>query len=274
MILLTLFLLTFVHGIQIVALYNYNHSAGVILTDSINDYVERGYWVPSNISLQEANPAILYQSIRVLIGSSETDVIGCLDKYGFCLSDAGFQDAVFNVTIGLFFIYLFIFSDVWKVMFGTVVTRSFPSDPHFSLMLFGAFWLILLNATILTWLGVQSGFSVIASSGDFYAVLFNSLNIFIILKIDETVLPLIRFFVEDFGHLNAQGDMSDERLALLVHGTQYHKPGYGQHWIKNITTGPIALRIVAVLNAFVALGIVGVPLAITIYYTTVTFKRC
>lgn len=276
-ILVTLFLLTVIHGIQLVALYNYNALSGYILTDTINDYVERQYWVSNNASLQAltlTNPAELHYRLREIFGGSERPVIGSLEDFGFCMSNDGYLYGIFNIVVGLFFIYLFIFADLWRVIFSTIITRSFPSDPHFKLVLFGAFWLVCLNAAILTWLGVESGFSVIASHGDFYSVLFNSLNIFIILKLDETVLPLIRFFVEDYGHLDQHGNMSDERLKVLTHGVQYHKPGYGQRWVKNMTTGHPLLRVVAVLNVFVTSAIIAAPLGVTINYAIITFKAC
>ena len=267
-------LLTIIHGIQIIALYNYNALSGVILTDSINDYVEREYWLSYNQTFNQLDAAEKHLAIRDLIGKSEVNVMSSMKDNGFCLSYDGFLVALFNLVVGLFFIYLFIFADIWKVIFATVITRNFPSDPNFKLSLGGAFWLVCLNAAILTWLGVESGFSVVASHGDFYTVLFNSLSIFIILSLDETVLPLVRFFIEDFGHVDIHGELDDERLALITHGGQYHKPGYGQHWIRNLTQGHIALRAVAFMNLLVAGTIVIAPLAVTINYASNTLVRC
>jgi len=273
-LLATLAGLTFIHGVQLVALYNYNALSGVILTETVNDYIERRYWFTNNATLQQANPAVLHREVRLLLGGSEIPVVGSMQKFGFCLTPEGYSAAIFDTVVGLFFIYLFIFADVWKVVFNTIITRNFPEDPNFKLSLSGSFWLVCLNAAILTWLGVESGFAVIASHGDFYSVLFNALNIFIILAIDDTVLPLLRFLVEDWGHLDAQGEMSDERLKLITHGTQYHKPGYGQHWVANLHEGVLGLRVVAVLNILVVLAIIIAPLAVTISKAASTFVKC
>jgi hypothetical protein len=262
--------LTLIHAIQLVALYNYNALSGVILSETVNDYVDRRSWIPLNTTLQQANPVIQHQEVRILLKGSEVPVVGSMAKYGFCFSEAGYSAAVFNVVIGIFFI----FADVWKVVFNTIITRNFPSDPNFKLALGGAFWLVCLNAAILTWLGVESGFSVVASHGDFFAVLFNVLNIFIILAIDETMLPLVRYLVEDWGHLDAQGELSDERLDLLTHGTEYHKPGYGHHWVASLHEGAFGLRLVAGLNILVVLAIIVAPLAVTINYAAITFVKC
>jgi hypothetical protein len=271
---LTLLCLTVIHGIQLVALYNYNSLSGVILTESINDYVERAYWIPNNLSISGATPGNELGLVRAQFGGSEVQMIGVMTKYGYCLSPIGYYAQVINIVIGMGFVYLFIFADVWKVIFNTTITKNFPDEPNFKLCLFGAFWLVCLNAAILTWLGVESGFSVVASSGDFYNVLFNSLSIFIILSLDETILPLVRFFLEDWGHLNAQGELSEARLDQITHGGQYHKPGYGIHWGRNLTQGAFSLRLVAFLSLVIAMTIVVAPLGVSIDYATKSLVKC
>jgi len=260
--------------IQIVALYNYNALAGVMVSTTIEIYLQLDTWVASNPLILHATTGNVSDAIRVVIGGSEVSALTVMLDYGFCMTPEGFLYLLFNLCCGFFFIYLFIFADVWRVIFATTITRSFPGEPNYYLCLFGVFWLVILNALVLTWLGVESGFSVIASGGEFDSVLFNSLSIFIILGVDETLLPTIRFLIEDIGHLDKGGNLSEDRLSLITHGCQYYKPGYGQHWVRTMTRGLLITRLIAFINFAIAATIVVAPLAVSISFAANSVVRC
>ena len=170
---------------------------------------------------------------------------------------------------------MFIFADLWRVVFDTTITRSFPGDPYFHVVTLGAFWLVLMNSAILTWLGIESGFSVVSSAGEFKDVLFNSLANFIILELDDQALPLVRFIVEEVGHLDHEGWLKRDQLDKLTHGSQYYKPGYGTHWGHTIRHAPSRLlRAVAVIMVPIALGIVVVPVGVVLDDVFQSYVKC
>ena len=261
-----------VHILQILAISNVFVDAGYMKASDISSYLEAGTW--SANFFQYTSPENVTNVVAQQIGGNTQYVYGFMRTFGFCLTPPGFLYTIFNVTSGLFLVYLFIFADVWRVIFGTTITRNFPNDPNYKLMLIGSFLLVCMNAAILTWLGVTSGFGVLASSGDFFNCLFSSLTVFIILALDETVLPFVRFCVEEAGWMNREGVMLPERLNLLYHGSQYYKPGYGQHWKHVILNGPVGSKLVAILNIFVMLAIIVAPLGVSIHAAVVSFKAC
>lgn len=278
-LLLALFLLTVIHMIQIGAMYNLTGLSSYLVTDKIAVMLERGDWATTNTMLfaAKADPSTFPNKIHGYFNTSEIVLAnsGVMTQHGFCLTETGYMETIFNIASGLFLVYMFIFADLWRVIFATTITRNYSEDPHFKLMLAGVVWLIVLNSVILAWLGVESGFSVVTSAGEFSSVIFNSLANFLILSLDDEVLPLLRFILEENGKMDEEGWMGRKQLDLLTHGAQYYKPGYGQHWIKTLTSAPSPLlRLVALINIPIALGIVIAPLGFVIYTAVNTYVVC
>jgi hypothetical protein len=272
-ILTTLLLLTIVYGIQLVALYNLNRASSYQDVNVIVKWLERGVWSCRNPAIDVTDHMNLPAKVRDLVGGSEMNIFD-MKLYGFCLSKRGQIDIFFNIGIGLIMIYLFLFFDLWFVIFDMPLTRNWVSEPHGVIMILGVLWLVVMNAAIITWLGVVSGFSVIANAADFYLVLFTSLQLFIIVVIDDTVLPAVRFLIEEFGRLDPLGNLQDEYLQLVTHGSQYYKPGYGHSIVKNLT-GPVMVnRVIAFIALILMSTIIVAPAVVTIVFAALTFEAC
>lgn len=255
---------------QLIALANVTDRAGWLYETKIANYLERGSWLSPGLVFGSEN---VTEVVHQFVDASEIRLFGRMPS-DFCLSAQGYQSTIFNLVCGVLLVYLFIFADMWKVIWNTTITRQFPSDPNYLLMMVGTVLLICENAAILTWLGVESGLSVIANSGEFFTVLLDSLVIFIILSLDDYVLPLVRFIVEEAGWMNPSGDMMEERLTLLTHGSQYYKPGYGHHWAHALCHDNCLKRTVAFFNIWITLAIVVAPLVNTIYVAINSFAPC
>jgi len=271
----TLFLLSLVYGVQLVALYNLNRAASSLDTNVIVKWLERGDWAFVGTSINVTDVRNLPGQVRTVVDGSEISVFD-MTAYGFCLTRYGALNTFFNVSVGLTMIYLFLFFDLWFVIFDMPLTKNRPGEPHGVVMLLGTLWLVLMNSAVITWLGVISGFSVIANSADFYSVLFTSLQLFIILVIDDTVLPAVRFFVEEFGRLDEHGDFKEGVLMKLTHGSQYYKPGYG-HSIAKILADKqegMFVKSTAVFALVTMSTIIIAPAVATIVYAANTFKSC
>ena len=273
-ILMTLFLLTVIYGVQLVALYNLNRASTIIDSNTIVKWLERGDWGTESPLIVVNDTRNLPDQVRLVVGGSEMDLLDMQSK-GFCLTRKGGVDLFFNIGNGLIIVYLFLFFDMWFVIFDMPLTRNWIHEKHGAVMLLGEVWLVLMNAAVITWLGVISGFSVLANSADFYSVLFTSLQLFIILVIDDAVLPAIRFFVEENGRLDTFGNLRDNFLMQLTHGSQYYKPGYGHSIARNLRTDPSAVhRAIALLSIFLLSTIISAPLIVTIAYAATTFRQC
>lgn len=270
-IILTGILLSLIHVVQLIALFNVTGRAGRVSFSDVSNYLERDDW-QSLLAFDDAN---VTKVVHEHLGASEVNVRISMSSFGFCLTYSGYLDTIFNVTCGIVLIYLFIFADMWRVIWNTTITRQFPGDPNYQLMMFGTVWLVTVNATILTWLGVESGLSVLANSGEFITVLLDSLIIFIILALDDAVLPLIRFLIEEAGHMDEEGEMDLDQLDVLTHGSQYYKPGYGHHWGYALSShNPMGKRIASAFFILLTLGIVIAPLSATIVFAVQTFVQC
>jgi len=272
-ILLTLFLLSLIYGIQLVALYNLNRASSFIDTNVIVKWIERGEWGSKNPAIDVNDLTNLPDQVRNLVGGSEMDIFD-MKTFGFCLTRRGGVDMFFNIGVGLIMIYLFLFFDLWFVIFDMPLTRNWINEPHGAIMLFGVVWLVILNSAVITWLGVVSGFSVIANSGDFYSVLFTSLQLFIIVVIDDTVLPAVRYLVEELGRLDAYGNLETQYLVALTHGSQYYKPGYGHSIVRNLKDPSIINRLIAILAILLMSTIIIAPAVTTIVRAALTFEQC
>lgn len=270
-------LLTLVHLIQIGAMYNLTGLSSYVVTDKIAIMLERGDWRSTDPVLLAAqqNASAFPDVVHGYFNSSEIRLPGAMREFGFCLSSTGYMEVVFNIAVGLFLVYMFIFADLWRVVFAMTVTRSLPGDPNLKLVLLGVVWLIVLNSLILAWLGAESGLSVVASGGEFSTVLFNSLTNFIILSLDDGVLPLLRFVLEENGHMDLDGFMGRKQLDLLTHGAQYYKPGYGAQWANTIRHAPQpVIRAIAIINIPIVLSIVLVPLGISVASAVNSYEIC
>jgi hypothetical protein len=266
--------LTGVYGIQLVALYNLNRGSTTVDANTAVKWLERGEWGSKNPAINVADTRNLPSQVRLLVDGSEFDIFDT-KSYGFCLNPSGQLDTFFNIFVGLIMIYLFLFFDLWFVVFDMPLTRNWAYEPHGVVMLIGVIWLVLMNSAIITWLGVISGFSVIANSGDFYSVLFTSLQLFIILVVDDTVLPAIRFLVEENGRLDQYGNLQPKFLKLVTHGSQYYKPGYGHRMFKVMLEDPNkAQRVLAFVAFFALLTIIIAPAVATIVKAAMTFESC
>lgn len=272
-ILVTLFLLTCVYGIQLVALYNLNRASSYLDANVAVKWMERGLWGTRNPLIDIEDTRNLPDNVRLAVGGSEMDIFD-FKTFGFCLTPRGRVDFFFNIAVGLIMIYLFLFFDMWFVIFDMPLTRNFITERHGAIMLIGVVWLVIMNTAVITWLGVISGFSVLANAGDFYSVLFTSLQLFIILVIDDTVLPAIRFLIEENGRLDPYGNLSDEALKSLTHGTQYYKPGYGHSITRNLRGESKINRFIAVLAIFLMSTIITAPALVTIVRAALTFDSC
>lgn len=272
-IIVTLFLLTLIYGVQLVALYNLNRASASVDVNVIVKWIERGEWNNKNSFIEENNVGTLPDQIRALVGGSEMSIFD-MKTYGFCLTPRGGLDMFFNIGVGLIMIYLFLFFDLWFVIFDMPLTRNWIYEEHGFIMLVGVVWLVLMNSAVITWLGVVSGFSVIANSGDFYSVLFTSLQLFIVLVIDDTVLPAVRFLVEELGRLDAYGNLETEYLLKITHGSQYYKPGYGHSIMRNLKEPSIITKAIAVLAIILTSTIIIAPAVTTIVYAALTFEQC
>lgn len=256
-------------------MYNLNGLSFVVVTDQIDKLVASARWIPKqNPELSLYPRAILQDKLHGFFNGSEIPLAGLFDKYQFCLSEVAYFETIFNICSGLVLVFMFIFADLWRIVFSATITRSFPGDPHNRLIPLGAFYLACFQAVILTWLGVESGFSVVASAGDFSNVLYNSLANFIILSLDDQAMPFLRFIFEENGNLNHEGFLERPVLDSLTHGTQYFKPGYGVNWIKTIRTAPFVSRVIAVCAIPVVLTIVVAPLGVVIHFAVVSYARC
>lgn len=269
----TLSLLTAVYCIQLVALYNLNRASSIVDVNVVVKWLERGEWGSKNSIVNISDVRFLPDQVRTVVGGSEMNIFD-MKNYGFCLTRVGGVDNFFNIGVGLIMIYLFLFFDLWFVVFDMPLTRNFIWEKHGAVMLLGTVWLVFLNSAVITWLGVISGFSVIANAGDFYSVLFTSLQLFIILVIDDTVLPAIRFLIEENNRLDQYGNLLDEHLINLTHGTAYYKPGYFHHVFRNLTGSSTINRVIAVVAIVLTLTIIVAPAVVTIVYTANTFSQC
>lgn len=271
-ILATLLALTILYSTQLIALYNLNRGSSLLDTNVLVKWLERGLWANSGIAMDPSDT--LTQRVRAVLHGSEISVFELKD-YGFCLTPSGQSDVIFNVVVGLVMIYLFLFFDVWFVIFDMPLTRNYLNERHGLVMLLGVFWLVLINSAVITWLGVVSGFAVIANSGDFYSVLFQSLQLFIILVIDDTILPAIRFVTEEAGRLDEYGNLQEKELHALTHGSQYYKPGYGHSFVRLWRNGDGKLRkCLAMLSFLVMITIIVAPAVTTVVYAVNALKFC
>lgn len=270
-ILLTLLVLTAIYGIQLVALYNLNRSSAMLDTNVLVKWLERDLWSNPNIAMHPSST--LTQRVRGALNGSEVSVFD-LRAYDFCLTPRGQYEVVFNIVIGLLMIYMFLFFDLWFVVFDMPLTKNKPYERHGVVMLLGVFWLVLMNSAVVTWLGVVSGFAVLANSGDFYSVLFQSLQLFIVLVIDDTVLPAVRFLVEEMGRLDEYGELKTEELHSLTHGSQYYKPGYGHSFVRLWRHGTGLNKFLAVVSFAVMVTIIVAPAVTTVVYATQALRFC
>jgi hypothetical protein len=160
------------------------------------------------------------------------------------------------------------------------LARSFPDREGFKglMMLFCNLVMVAANSAILAWLGVIAGQLVNSNCGSFAQVLNASLSVFIILQIDDEVLPFVRFWAEERGYLSRTGDLHSEQLNRLTFGNQYYKPGYAHYALNNAMLGGkernIILRILAVILSCVTIAIVVIPAAVTIAEASASFARC
>ena len=270
----TLIVLTLVYSIQLVALYNLNRDAASLQADQFASWLERGLFLSTDANVNVSDTFYLINQVRATFGGTAIQIVN-LPNYPFCLTYKGFIYVLFNVGVGLVMIYLFLFFDLWFVVFDMPLTRNWASERHGFSMLFGVIWLVLINSAVITWLGVVSGYSVIANAGDFYQVLFTSLQLFIVLVIDDTVLPAVRFFIEEAGRLDAFGNLKNEELNFLTHGSQYYKPGYGHNFVRNFNDkAHTATRILAFIAFIVMSTIIFAPAIVTIVNVSNSFKRC
>lgn len=264
--------LTAVYGIQLVVLYNLWRLARYVKAGSLTEWIERD--VIRNDQLQNSTIGSLNADIRELIGSSEVDFIN-LPALGFCFSPDGYNEAIFNIGSGMLLIYLFLFFDFWNVIMSTTLTRSFPKEKNGLIMIFGELWLVFVNAAVIIWLGVVAGYSVLAAAGDFYTITQSSLELFIVLLIDETVLPAVRFVIEEKNYINpVSGELSDQRLLDVTHGKQYYKPGYGHRFLENFKSPNPVIKIVAIIAFTVMLFIVIGPFIIVLFDAIASIKLC
>jgi len=273
-IILTLTLLTIIYGVQLVALYNLNRASSTVDVNVVIKWLERGEWKSTDTRIDVDDTRNLPDQVRLVVGGSEMDIFQ-MKNLKFCLTPLGGVDMFFNIGVGLIMIYLFLFFDLWFVIFDMPLTRNWIYEKHGAVMLFGVVWLVIMNSAVITWLGVVSGFSVIANSGDFYSVLFTSLQLFIILVIDDTVLPAIRFLVEENGRLDKYGNLKDEYLLQLTHGSQYYKPGYGHSIVRNLRNDPSLInRLIAIFAIVLMSTIIIAPAVVTIVFASITFAQC
>jgi hypothetical protein len=270
---MTLFLLTLIYLVQFVALYNLNRQSSFVDTNVLVKWLERGTWKANDARIQLNNTFDLPNQVRTVVEGSTLDIFD-LKAYQFCLTKAGQLDVFFNVGIGLIMIYLFLFFDLWFVVFDMPLVHNDINETHGFVMLMGVLWLVLLNSGVITWLGVISGFSVIANSGDFYSVLFTSLQLFIVLVIDDTVLPAVRFLIEEAGNLDSNGDLLPDQLDKLTHGSQYYKPGYGHRFVKNFLSTSFVMKITSALAFIMMSTIIIAPAVTTIVFAVRTFNSC
>lgn len=269
------------HLVQFLALANYNRLKTTVTVDDWGNLVEQGLISSTIPAIEFAAPGNASTNIRELVQGSEFSSRDA-PLLGFCVTATGQSFVGTNIVIGIGFVYLFIFQDLWRVIFSTTVTRSFPpgtvgikeNEPNWQIMIFGVLLLVIVNAAIQAWLGVEAGFSVIASGGSFRDILFNSLSIFIILKLDDVSLPLVRYLIEDWGSVDQYGNLDKERLDLLTHGSQYYKPGYGIHWGSHLMSGSILLRIISFCCLLLAFAFLAIPFGFTLDDAIVSFKLC
>ncbi len=265
-ILLTLFLLTLVYVLQLICMYNLFRQARSTKTLTLAEWFERGYIKSPDVAVTE--PDLIHHVIRTLAKNVEGDTFDLdvlnLPLLNACFTRTGYFSAVFNVVAGLVLIYAFLFFEMWSFIMDTPITRSFPGrERNGIIMVIGELWLVILNSAIVVWLGVISGYTVLASCLDFFTIMNTAFSLFIIIAIDDTVVPGIRFLVEEHGHIDiATGELKEYQLRLLTHGKQYYKPGYGQRWTINFRNPNILLRLVSFFMFIITISIVLVPFAI------------
>ena len=154
------------------------------------------------------------------------------------------------------------------------LARNFTGEPHAAIMYAGIFWVVSLNSAILTWLGVVAGQIIISNCGSFFDVLNTSLSVFIVLQIDDQVLPFTRWMVEVRGETDHKGVLPDNVLRRLTHGNQYYKPGYGHDWSKKLRDKRFVVRLLPIPLFIIVTAIIAVPAAATIAQAVLYLQIC
>ena len=114
----------------------------------------------------------------------------------FCFTEFGARTAMFNLLGGILLIYAFILRDTFFVIMDMPFARSMPGvDRNAPIMLFGSFALALQQAVLITTISIVSGLRILASVGDIYDIIETSVGLFIILAVDDVMLPSIRCVV-------------------------------------------------------------------------------
>ena len=265
----------FIYIVQLVVLYNLGRFNSKMGADRMVAYVERLMFSNYLVLHDPHAPSdALYSTIVATFNGSTINFMNLYDK-GYCLTNAGTYEAAFNVVAGLWLVYLFIFHDIFDIVFYMPLTRSFPGkEAKAPLMLLGTMLLVMTSAAIYVWLGVIAGQTVNANVGSFVDVLQSALSVFIVLQIDDQVLPFIRWFIEERGQLDEWGDLKIEQLRLLYHGAQYHRPGYGHNWITKMRNPNLVLRLLPIPLLLFSMSLVAVPLSVSIAQAAQALKHC
>jgi len=273
-----LLLLTAVYALQLVCMYNLFKQARNTTTLTLAQWFERGYLISPKVVTTD--PEVLHASLRQLAKSIEGDTFDIdvlnLPKIEACFTPVGYTNAVYNVAAGLVLMYAFLFFEMWCFIMQTSITRSFPGRERNGLiMILGEIWLVLLNSAVVVWLGVICGYTVLASCVDFYLIMNTAFQLFIIIAIDDTILPGVRYLVEEHGHIDVvSGELKEDQLKLLTHGKQYYKPGYGHRWAKNFRNPSMFFRVIAYIMFVITVSIVFVPFGIICYNASTFIIPC
>lgn len=266
--------LTWIYAIQLVALYNLGRFARIVYDDSLVYWIDKGHIDNYKVPHPRTNVTGIPNIVRETLGKSSTPYESLYDL-GYCLTPTGEFEFAFNVGSGLFMIYLLIFQDIFNVIFDMPVTRNFPWErPDGVMMLLGEMWLVALNAAVLCWLGVVAGQYIISNAGSFPDVLNQVLNVFIVVAIDEQVLPLIRAWSEEANHLDMWGNLNSEQLDLLTHGSQYYKPGYGHNWMAKFRSKDLIFKVLPLSLLLIGMTIVIAPAVAISLQTSIALRAC
>jgi hypothetical protein len=254
--------LNWIYGVQLVVEYNLGKHVGDVNVNDMIVWIETKRWTNPTIVPFPNSSHEIESTLRQSFQGSKIKYDQLYDL-GWCLTSTGKFEAAFNVATGLVICYLFIFGDLFNVVMYMPLVRSFPQEPKGAFMLFANVWMVVLNGVVLTWLGVIAGEAVNGHASDFTSIINVALSVFIVVAIDNEVLPTIRALAEEFGYMDYRGVMNAEQLDRLTFGNQYYKPGYGHGWTHRFFEAPTpALRIIPIVLLLITIAIIITPGAI------------